>query len=73
MSLPDPAEIARKVAESLAAYDAKVAVCPVRGRGRIPKVCPKCGATARDQCGVDASASHSFIEAVRQHLLESQQ
>jgi hypothetical protein len=53
---------------SLTSYDAEVSKCPVRKARRSIDVCPRCRATSSEGCGLDAGASHRFIEEVRRRL-----
>lgn len=64
-----PGSMSARLVDALARYDQKLADCPVNNpKGR--KVggddrCPRCGADASQNCGLNASASDVLINELR--------
>ncbi len=57
-----------EIQSAYTAYKNADADCPARKRSLGDEICPRCGATRRDGCGIDASASYRLIDAVRESL-----
>lgn len=50
-------ELAERLLED---RNARYALCPIDKRSK--PICPRCGATTRDMCGIKTSADYQFVE-----------
>lgn len=66
---PSPTQEHLTLADSLAAFDKQVALCPLddikRRTGRWPEVCPRCSSTSDDGCGAWNAAAVRLERDVR--------
>ena len=62
----------QQITEALAKLDASNKDCPIRTSRRFVEVCPKCGATANQGCGLWDRAAVDFIAEVRRMVTDDQ-